>query len=302
MRPLASRSSCRSVARGVVWLSVIALPELAACSHAPGPPPIEDKARRDVPIAICRKSLSGADTSDAGAPRLEAYWSVVIPAFHALGASLDPGASNCVGDKLSTNAGGGVAPGTQPIASDDLVLVSDEGGLQAAWLRSFRVNDRVATGPLALLRARPAELDVYALGDYRGSLRHSRFEFGRLGVVTVLVAHDDRCADVKVDTECESSHAFYVKAGGRLVLSATTPAQRIQYGTMKDIGRVQYRLATEPPVLDAHSITVKERLSVRDPADEEVRKIEGDRVFVLRNDGTLAPNQDSVWAQVPGAK
>jgi hypothetical protein len=272
-----------------------------SCAHAPAPPPVEDKARRDVPIAICRKVLSGADTDDAGAPRSEAYWSVVLPGFHGFGNQIDPSARDCVGNILSASTSAS-ARGSQPVSHDDLTLAPDESGLQVLWLRPFRVSDRAASGPLVLARPRPAELDVYAIGEFSGSARHSRFDFARLGTSIVLVAHDDGCADVKVDTECQSTHAFYMKSGGRLVLAGSTPAQRVQYGTLKDLGRVQFRLVTEGPIFEAKSVTVKERLSVRDPAGEEVRKVEGDRVFTLRDNGALTANQDSVWAQVSGTR
>jgi hypothetical protein len=291
---------------GALWPCAVALVVGAApvvgagCSHPQPVSAIEDKARRDVPIAICRKFLAVVDNADGGPPNPDVYFSAVVPAFHAFGAPLDNGARNCVGDLLSTGAGPGMTPSI--VTADDVVSAADESGLQATWLRSFRANDRIAAGPLALVRPRAAELDVYALGDYRGSAKHSRFELGRLGSMMLLIAHDESCADVKVDTECESAHVFYVKAGGRLVTAAKTPAQRIQYGTMKDIGRVKYRLATDPPTLDAHAITIKEHLSVRDQADEEVRRVEGDRIFTLQGDGTLAANQESVWAQVPAPK
>jgi len=268
-----------------------------SCSHAQGPPPIEDKARRDVPIAICRKPLTSVDTNDAGAPRPEAFWSVVLPGFHGFGAPLDAAQRDCAGNVVSTAAGQPTRV-SSPVSVDDSTLAADESGLQALWLRPFRANDRVASGPLVLTRPRPAELDVYAIGDYSGSARHSRFDFARLGATLLIVAHDEGCADVKVDTECQSTHGFYVKVGGRLVLAASTPAQRVQYGTLKDLGRVQFRLTTEGPIFDARTIAVKERLSVRDAGGEEVRKVEGDRAFALRDDGTLAPNQDSVWSQV----
>lgn len=273
----------------------------ASCAHAPLAPPVEDKARRDVPIAICRKVLSSADTDDGGAPRTEAYWSVVLPGFHGFGGSVDSSIRDCVGNILS--AGPGASTGRlQAVSPDDLTLAPDESGLQALWLRPFRANDRAASGPLVLARPRPAELDVYAIGQFSGSARHSHFDFARLGTAIVLVAHDEGCADVKVDTECQSTHAFFIKSGGRLVLVGSTPAQRLQYGTLKDVGRVQFRLVTEGPVFDAKSVVVKEKLSVRDAAGEEVRRVEGDRVFTLREDGALTANQDSVWTQVSGGR
>ena len=36
--------------------------------------------------------------------------------------------------------------------------------------------------------------------------------------------------------------------------------------------------------------------------DEEIRKVEGDRVFSLREGARLVPNQDTVWAQVPAPR
>ncbi len=307
------RDRPRSSPVGVACL--VAAPLAASCAHPPPPPPpVEDKARRDVPIAICRRTLAAGDTNDAGAPRPEAYWGAVFPGFRAFGAPLDGAARDCVGDALA-GAGAAVAAGQgtgavagaqvrspQPVSPDDLSLASDETGLQAVWLRPFRANDRVASGPLVLARARPTELDVYAIGDFTGSARHSRFEFAHVGATLVVVATDEGCADVKVDTECLSTRDFYTKTGGRLALAASTPAQRVQYGTVKDLGRVQFRLTTDPPAFDARSITVHERLSLRDPAGEEVRKVEGDRVFVLRDGGALAASQDSVWSQVPGAR
>jgi hypothetical protein len=269
---------------------------LSSCSHTQGPPPIEDRARRDVPIAICRKALTSTDTNDGGAPRPEAYWSAVLPGFRAFGSPVDT-QFDCAGNAVA-GVGGQPSRLSQSVTSDDATLTADESGLQAVWLRPFRPNALLASGPLVLARPRPAELDVYAIGDYSGSARHSRFDFARLGASVLIVAHDEGCADVKVDSECQSTHGFYVKAGGRLVLAATTPAQRVQYATLKDLGRVQYRLTTEGPIFDARALTVKERLSVRDAGGEEVRKVEGDRVFVLRDDGTLVPNQDSIWSQV----
>jgi hypothetical protein len=286
--------------RQIGCLALIA-PLGLSCASPPRPPPVEDKARRDVPIAICRKLLATGDVIDGGAPRTEAYWSVVFPGFHGMGAPIDAVPGDCVGNALSAS-GGSYSRTSQPVSAEDFVLTPDESGLQAVWLRPFRSNDRVAAGPLVLARPRPAELDVYAIGDYSGSARHSRFDFARLGTSTVIVARDDGCADVKVDTECQSTSGFYLKSGGRLRLAATTPAQRIQFGTLKDLGRVQFRLTTEGPTFEGRAVTVKEKLSVRDPAGEEVRKVEGDRVFMLRDDGTLAPNQDTVWTQVSAAR
>ncbi len=74
---------------------------------------------------------------------------------------------------------------------------------------------------------------------------------------------------------------------------------RIRFGTAKGLGKVQYRLTADAPVFDKLTVRIHERLQVRDAGDEDVRKAEGDRVFVLGDDRTLNAQQDSLWSQVP---
>ena len=147
-------------------------------------------------------------------------------------------------------------------------------------------------------RPRASELDVYAIGRYRGSKR-SRFELAQLGTSRLVIAHDEGCADVKVDVECDSTLSFYLVVGGHLFAAADSPAQRLRYGNVKGVGRVQYRLMTDAPVIDGHTIKIHEKLQVRDSAEEDVRKAEGDRVFALDSDNQLKAQQDSLWAQIP---
>jgi len=265
------------------------------------PPPVshlEDRARLDVPIAICRKALAPANVNDAGAPNPDAYVSVVFPSFHGMGAAISAGDPDCVGEALGPGASGSdLTP--KPIASGDVIVASGEEEIQAVWLPAFRDRERAAAGPLALMRPRASELDVYALGVYQGSAAHSRFVLGRLESAQVVIASDDRCAEVKVDVECESRLTFYLAAGGELRAAAETPMTRVRSGTLKNVGRVQYRLTTDPPVLDKSSIRVHERLEVRDAGGEDVHRAEGDRTFALQPDGRLVAQQDTLWSQVP---
>ncbi|MCL2449487.1 MAG: hypothetical protein FWD17_11115 [Polyangiaceae bacterium] len=271
----------------------------ASCSSAPLPVShIEDKARLDVPIAICRRSLAPGEAGDGGTLSPEAYWSVLLPTFHGFGATLAPSDADCVGG-LHQGDPTGAALASPAVAPDDTIVAPAEDETQVVWLRAFRASDHVAAGPLALVRPRPSELDVYALGTYRGSARHSRFVFGRLATTRAVAANDDGCADSKVDAECESTWTFYLIVGGKIEAAAGTPAQRLRFGTIKSLGRVQYRLTTDPPVFDKGTVRIHERLQVRDSGDEDVRKAEGDRIFVLGPDGRLAASQDSLWAQVP---
>lgn len=275
-----------------------------ASAHACGGPPpisrIEDKARLDVPIAICRKPLDPHETDDAGVARSDAYWRVVLPGFRGIGFPIRPSDVDCVGDRPDQGLVGPTGP-AWPVADDDLVLSAPDDGVQAAWLRAFRQPDGVGFGPLALVRGRASEMDVYAIGRFRGSVHNARLELGQLGTSKVVVAHDGRCADVKADVECDSVLTFYVAAGGKLAAAADSPEQRLHYANAKGQGRFQYRLTTDAPVFDGPTVRVHEKLLVRDANQEEVRKAEGDRVFTLVAGGRLAPQQDSLWAQVPSS-
>jgi hypothetical protein len=271
---------------------------LAAASCSSSPPPvshIEDKARLDVPIAICRKPLSSSDMGDAGSPRPEVYWSVLVPSFHG-GSPLPADATDCAGGRL------GAAPGTAGPDMVDLQLSTNADGRQIVWLPVSHPAAGRGAGVLALVRPRTSDLDVYAIGPYEGSLHHSRFEIGLVGTSRVLVAHDDGCADAKVDMECESATRFYVIVGGTLALAGESPAERMKLGTVKGLGRVKYRMSTAPPAFEAGSIRIHETVQVKDANDEDVRKAEGDRIFDLSADGHLAPRQDSLWSKATTAQ
>jgi hypothetical protein len=272
------------------WVSVV-----SGCASPP--PPIshlEDRARLDVPIAVCRKPLSRDDVGDGGVPRSDVYWGLVFAGFRGLGGPMRATDVDCVGEPLAAN--GVTFP---PIGADDSVVSADADGTQVVWLRSSKVSDTVADGPIAVVRPRTSDIDLYAIGRYRGSPRHSAFDLVALGTSRVVVAHDEGCADVKVDTECDSTLAFYVVVGGTLVRAADSPAQRVRFGTLKGLGRVQYRLTTDPTTVDGTSIRVHEKLQVRDSNDEDIRKAEGDRVFALQPDGRLVAAQDSLWPKLP---
>jgi hypothetical protein len=265
-----------------------------ACSGAIGSTGVEDKARREVPIAICRQVLNASEVNASGVPLPQAYWRAVFPGFAGIDKPLLPPMVDCVGGPVPAT---GDAP--QPIALADLLMAPAADGAQILWLRTAAVSDRQSRGLLALAEPRPSEVDVYALGQWEGSRAHSRFEVGRIGSTTVLLGRDDGCADVKEGTECDSVLRILLVAGGRLVLGATTPAQRVRLWGMREVGRVRARMTTEAPTFDAQSVRVKEKLSVRDASDDEVRRSESERVFRLQ--GTeLVANRDSIAPQKDG--
>jgi hypothetical protein len=267
-----------------------------SCAGAAGSSRAEDKARRDVPIAVCRKALTARDTNESGAPVIEAYWSVLFPTFRGFASPMNSTARDCVGDSILVTDKA-APPAALTLTPTDSTIAPGEDGLEAVWLRVSPASDRVSSGALALVRPRPAELDVYAIGTYRGSTRHSQLEFARMGTTMVLVAHDDDCADAIAGAECESTLSIYSVAGGQLATLGKATTQHIAYGTMKDLGRVQWKMTTDPPLFAAQTMRIKEKLSVHDSRDDEVRKSEGERVFTLQG-ATLAPSSDTVWSQV----
>jgi hypothetical protein len=268
------------------------------CSKSAPPPRslVEDKARRDVPIAVCRKSLAPAEVDESGAPRVEAYWGALLPGFHGFNATFE--AVDCIGQTVGpqTNVAAG-APAAIHVSSADSTVSPVPDGTQLVWLRAFTLSDRLASGPLALVRPRPSELDVYAIGSYTGSLAHSRFDLAKVGSTRVVAVRNEGCADVKVEVECESTLSFFLVVGGQLLAAGTTPAERLKYSSLKDVGRVKWRLTTEPPIFEPQAVRVKEKLSVHDLGDNEVRKLEGERIFTLQG-SVLVANAESVWAQV----
>jgi hypothetical protein len=285
----------------LLGLACALTPYVASCGHSAPPPRslVEDKARRDVPIAVCRKPLAPADLVESGAPRPEAYWSALLPGFSAFGGSFP--AADCVGGVVSPEArrtGEALtAAPTIHVSSTDWSVSPAADGSQLVLLRTFSGSDRVASGLLALVHPRPSLLDVYAVGFYRGSTLHSRFELAKFDAAPLIVAHDDECADVKVETECQSVLSFYLVVGGDLALAGQTPSERLKYGSLKDVGRVKWRLLIDPPVFEPLAVRIKEKLSVHDASDNEVRKLESERVFTLQG-AALVGTPESLWAQV----
>lgn len=278
--------------------AVILVASCAACGGATPSSLAEDKARRDIPIAICRKALAPTELNESGAPHPAAYWGVLVPSFRGFGVALEPGVSNCVGEPAQGPAQDSANRAPPAVAATDSTVTPAGDGIEIVWLRTTPVSDRVAAGLVAVVRPRPSEIDVYSIGSYQGSARHSRFELLRLGTTIGIIARDEACADGKVDTECESVASIYVVTGGELVAAAKTTLERLQFGTLKDVGRVKYRLTTDPPVIDGATVHVHEHLSVRDASDDEVRKSEGERVFTL-NGSDLTVNQPSIWPLPP---
>ena len=257
---------------------------------------IEDQARRDVPLAICEKPLAAQDMDPAGKPLPQVYWSVLVTGFGGIGAPLAPTATDCAGNGLIPEADGRSMVLRKAAAPEDLTTLANADGSQIIWIRAAGDAHRAA-GPLAVVQALPTEVDVYAIGAYAGSAQHTRFESVKVGPASFLAAYDDACADVKGDTDCESTVSFYSVQAGRFDPVAKVTTTRTQNGTMRDIGKVVFRLSTEAPTFDEKGVHFKEKLSIRDSSDDEVRRAQGERLLTYK-DGVLAAAGESVWSQV----
>jgi hypothetical protein len=164
-------------------------------------------------------------------------------------------------------------------------------------LREASGSEHSTGGVLALGRIRPTEIDIYAIGGYRGNSKRVSFTLGRMGMAPAIVIRDDGCADAGAGTDCESLFNLYLAAGARLLPVVRTALERVQYVRVRDLGRIRWRLTTEPPVFTPTTVTVKEVVTGRDSRDDELRRIEGKRVFTLRGNRLISASE-SMWAQV----
>jgi hypothetical protein len=260
-----------------------------SCSGAVASLGVEDRARRDVPIAICHEDLAAIDTTPAGTPRPEAYWKAIFPTFGGFEASFDLHSPTCLGDALTAPVG----PPVKLSSSDWGKVARGANGLEVLWLPVSAPVAAQDRGPLAIVQSRASALDVYALGEYEGHRASSTFEISPMGSGTVVLARDEGCVQGAPRADCDSALAVYVVRAGRIVLAATSPLGRVRYHAGRDGSKIHVRLTTDPPVFDTNSMRIKERLSVRDGAEEELRRAEQERVFVLRGD-ELVPDRDSL--------
>jgi hypothetical protein len=72
---------------------------------------------------------------------------------------------------------------------------------------------------------------------------------------------------------------------------ANTPHERVAFAMRRDVGRVQLRLMTEPPVFDGPALRVREQLSVKDARDNELRRSENTRTFSWNGSALVADTE-----------
>jgi hypothetical protein len=278
---------------------------LAACAGAVESSKLEDGARRTVPVPICLKPLPRHGSSGVMATlKPEDYWATLLPSFDSSASTVDRASVDCSGRQL---LGGpellqveGPRTGPVKVGEGDATVTPGPDGFKIVWLRTHRLAGGDAAGLLALMRAKEAYAEVYAVGMHRGNPARARFAFERLGPEILVTATDEGCTGVKPGQSCETTLTAYLMRSGELLPGARFAIDRVAYAPAAGVsGNAQYRL-TAAPVFQERSIRVIEQIVVRDSAQGEIRKSDLERVFSLSNRTSFVANNESLWSQVIG--
>jgi hypothetical protein len=293
-------SKWRILMLGAAALGVAAV---AGCAGAVESSKVEDGARRSVPVPICLKPLPRHGASGVMATlKPEDYWSTLLPSFDPSAGTVDRTSNDCSGRQL---VGGpellqveGPRTGPVKVAEGDATITPGPDGFKIVWLRTHRMTGGDAAGLLALMRAKEAYAEVYAVGTHRANAARARFTLERLGPEILVTATDDGCAGVKPNQPCETMLTAYLMRSGELVPGARFAIDRIAYGPAAGVsGNAQYRL-TAAPVFQERSIRLVEQIVVRDASQGEIRKSDLERTFSLSNRTAFVASTESLWGQV----
>jgi hypothetical protein len=85
------------------FLGALAASSAISCGGAVPSSHLEDVARRDLPIAICRTTVPKEAWNEAGGRRSDALWSRLVPGFRGLGSTLEAPVVDCTGEALDAD-------------------------------------------------------------------------------------------------------------------------------------------------------------------------------------------------------
>jgi hypothetical protein len=285
------------------WFAVVGLATLVSCAGAVESSKLEDGARRTVPVPICLKPLPRHGASGVMATlKPEDYWTTLLPSFDPSAGTVDRTSADCSGRQL---LGGpdllqveGPRTGPVKVGEGDATVTPGPDGFKIVWLRTHRLTGGDAAGLLALMRAKEAYAEVYAVGMFRGNPARARFAFERLGPEILVTATDEGCTGVKPNQPCETMMTTFLMRSGDLVAATRFAIDRIAYAPAAGVsGNAQYRL-TAAPVFQERSIRVVEQIVVRDASQGEIRKSDLERTFSLSKRTAFVASTESLWAQV----
>jgi hypothetical protein len=287
------------------WFAVVGLATLVSCAGAVESSKLEDGARRTVPVPICLKPLPRHGATGVMATlKPEDYWTTLLPSFDPSAGTVDRTSADCSGRQL---LGGpdllqveGPRTGPIKVGEGDATITPGPDGFKIVWLRTHRLTGGDAAGLLALMRAKEAYAEVYAVGMFRGNPTRARFAFERLGPEILVTATDEGCTGVKPNQPCETMMTTFLMRSGDLVAATRFAIDRIAYAPAAGVsGNAQYRL-TAAPVFQERSIRVVEQIVVRDASQGEIRKSDLERTFSLANRTAFVASTESLWSQVIG--
>jgi hypothetical protein len=278
--------------------SLLATLLLASCAGAVESSKTEDNARRVVPVPICLKPMPRhAQGGVVAALSADDYWKMVLPTFDRTGGSGSTAAVDCAGRPLAQRDEPAAGQPVRGGAMSEVVLGSGPDEFKIVWLRLREFPDDTAAGPLALVRPREAHAEVYAIGHYKGRANGSRFGFERLASNILVTALDEGCKKTGRSQNCESNLTLYLSRGGRLEPSGRLAVARVQTNPSA-AGPAEYQLLATPTYRPT-SVRVVEKIVVRDASQNEIRRSDLERIFVLRK-GELVSDTQSLWSQVVG--
>jgi hypothetical protein len=273
----------------------------SGCGPAMGSSKLEDRARREVPVPICLKTLERRGTAGASSATPTDYWSLVLPSYDTGSSTIDHSAPDCAGHDVFSSPlfqdVEGPRTGLIPAKADDLAVSPGANDFKVLWLRIGHFGNGDAGGPLALARPREGTAELYAIGTYRGNATASHFSIERLGPRVLVTAGDDACSSAKPGQACQTKLAVFLMNAGQLLRVADLTLDRVEYGTAPGIsGTVQYRL-TATPFFEPKGLRVAEQVVVRDSTQTAIRKSNLDRRFELKGK-TLTASTASLWDEV----
>ncbi len=272
------------------------------CTAAVQSSQLEDRARRQVPVAICLTALERYGTQGV-VPALKPadYWRMVLPGYDPEAKTVDTSVGDCAGGFIFSNTASGTAGGGVVPAGDEQVRVADAPGqFKIAWLATHRFEDGEEAGPLALVRPLEGRAEVYAVGLYRGPSQ-SAFGLERLASHILLTASDGRCSAVEEEQPCKTTMRVYLMRMGRLIEAAEFVTDRVERRRGSGGGLATYKF-TAIPSFSAKGLRLLEQVVVRDASQPAMQKSTLERQFKLTPGGQLVSDEEALWGRVvPGS-
>lgn len=254
------------------------------------------RALSPVPACVRNLPLSGGD-GYVQQLNEEEYWGLLVPAW-ANHMDDSPEIASCNGVRLMDNPA--FADARLDPASRLEGRITYGGGanrLKIVWLRSHRIGDDAAAGPLALMRVVGNHAEAYGVTAFRGNPDKVRFDLERLGGEVVVTAITDDCTGGKGD--CDTVLQVFRPRAGRLDAIAQIGLQRVRSAKGLEPGvngMLTVKLVASPEYT-AEGIQIIEEFSISDEAGRKVRRAQIERAYLLNGSDVVETDQ-SLWERM----